>query len=60
MFLLPGQLCWPVFCAGFVNMLTGWLFKLEFSLSWLAGFLLRLVKLAGYSLWLASMSCFVG
>jgi hypothetical protein len=41
-------------------MLTGWLFMLEFSLSWLAGFLVRLVKLAGYSVWLDSRSCFAG
>jgi hypothetical protein len=52
--MLACILCW------ILNMLTGWLFKLEISLCWLAGFLVRLVKLAGYSVWLAPRSCFPG
>jgi hypothetical protein len=50
--MLAYILCW-------IRKYADWLaLNLEISLSWLAGFLVRLVKLAGYSVRLASKSCF--
>jgi hypothetical protein len=59
---MASVLCWLIGCGGFIDMLTGWLFKLECCLRCLAGivfWLLKLAKLAVYAGWPCCL-CWLG